>query len=200
MPIGELELHPYLHTQIPVGNLVISERFKFLVVGTFPIYPLTISQPIEMNGHLMRANWHEHAAFQFFYGSMKNHFWNLFAAAFNQPVPLTATDAINLLNLTGFIITDVVYSTERLRHLTSDSAIAAHRTLNTDQLNYFVNNIVNLRAIFFTSFIAKKWFCEAMGLHYTHVSIDQFNYNGAQIHLFVYVTSRLWTIYKYLYS
>jgi G:T/U-mismatch repair DNA glycosylase len=185
MPIGEIESHPYLNAQISIPNDALLEKYRFLIVGTFPIYQLTTSDPINVQGNLLKGNWEHYANFQFFYGSMENCFWELFSNAFNQPNPQTPADAIALLDAGGFLITDVVSMTQRVNYSPSDNAISTNKVLNTLQLNYYLNNIKSLQAIFFTSFVAKEWFCQALGLQYRHLIIDALSHQGRRICLFI---------------
>ena len=185
MPIGEIETHPFLNTQGGGQDEASLRRYRFVIVGTFPIYPLTLSTPIDGVGALLKANWNQHARFQFFYGSSENHFWDLFSSAFNQPHPQTSLDAITLLDTYGFILTDVVATTQRHGYSPSDQSINANKILNIAQLTGYLHNIKNLEAIFFTSFTAKEWFCRALGLPYQHLIIDHLNHLGKKICLFV---------------
>jgi hypothetical protein len=185
MPVNEIETHPFLEMQIlGEGSLPLC-RYEFLIVGTFPIYPLTLSQPIYQQGHLLRENWVDYCRFQYFYGSVENSFWELFSNSFDEQPPLTTVDAIALLNTKRFLITDAVCQTKRIGYLASDSGIAANKVLNSAGLSYCLNNASNINTIFFTSFVAKKWFCQALRINYLNVIADFFHYNGKKISLFI---------------
>ena len=122
MPINELETHPYLFDQVnDFKDKDELAKYCKLIVGTFPIYAITSSNPTEPLGLQKRALWFQEAIIQYFYGSRKNHFWRLFTTTFNAPAPNTKQGAIELLNKYKFLITDVYHKAARNGYLPSDT-------------------------------------------------------------------------------
>ncbi|HEY5327090.1 MAG TPA: hypothetical protein VIJ27_08820 [Mucilaginibacter sp.] len=158
MPINEIENHPYLFDQVNnfQGKDPLAKYCK-LIVGTFPIYAITNSNPpIAPLGVQKRALWFLEAFIQYFYGSRKNYFWRLFATAFNEPVPITKQQAIELLDKYKFLMTDVFTETGRIGYSSLDSALV--NSVENGNIIDLIQNSENLRIIYFTSWNAKKLF------------------------------------------
>ena len=165
MPLLELEQHPYLASQVDdfTDRMKLSKYFS-LIVGTFPIYALTTSTPVENDGYEKRENWLLHAFIQYYYGSLGSSFWNLFSNAFNEEMPTTQGEAIALLDKYGFLITDVFKNACRKGYSPLDNDL-----INTE-LNHTIYEIIensnNLKTIYFTSKTAKKRFCSILGIRF----------------------------------
>lgn len=171
MPENETETHPYLHFQVNDFNESVKlSNYCKLIVGTFPIYAITDSEPIENHGVVIRENWINYAFMKYFYGSRRNRFWELFAECFNEPIPVGHNDAIELLDRYKFLITDIVSSTQRNGYSSSDAAISGNKLFNFDLISSILVNVNHLKIIYFTSRIAKRWFCECLNIPFLDVS------------------------------
>jgi hypothetical protein len=170
MPINELESHPYLFDQVNAfKDKDQLAKYCKLIVGTFPIYAITNSNPpVGSLGVQIRATWFIHAFLQYFYGSRGSHFWELFATAFNEPVPNTKQGAIELLNKYKFLITDVFVKTYRIDYSSSDDDLV--NSVYNQSIIDLIQNSDNLKIIYFTSWNAKDKFCGLLGIPYLHVA------------------------------
>lgn len=169
MPINEIEYHPYLDDQVNIFNTSFSQYCK-LIVGTFPIYALTDSQPMEDIGIQKKHDWENEAIIQFFYGSRRNRFWRLFSAVFNDVPPNNKEDAISLLNRNDFLITDVIASAFRSEYSPADTSLILS-TLNYDIIN-ILEKCSNIKVIYFTSKNAKRHFYEIFNINVNAVIND----------------------------
>jgi len=162
MPVDEIEMHPFLWNQVDYTNLSKLSKYCKLIVGTFPIYAITDSLPLENEGVQRKINWQNEANFQYFYGSKKNHIWRLLSHAFQENTPNDTDEAISLLNRNNLFMTDVVRSSFRVGYGSSDNDLVIS-TLN-DELLDILNNSLNLKIIYFTSIQAKRWFCQIIDI------------------------------------
>lgn len=119
MPLNELETHPYLTY---LGDEPDYSSYQSLIIGSYPIYAITSSTPVEPDGVNKRANWNREAFVQFFYGSRKNVFWQQFSQSLDENLPLNATrhDLEVLLQRHNFLITDAIKSLYRKDYSASD--------------------------------------------------------------------------------
>lgn len=178
MPINELEIHPYLNS-INDENYE-TNYFENLIIGTFPIYSIT--NTLNPDGtELTRFN--DHNAFmRFYYGSKQNSFWKLFSTSlltFN-PTSLDQENrtnaAISLLIQNRFLITDIVFKTNRIDENSEDSElwvpsndnfVNENRSLNTDIIR-ILNRNIGIKYLYFTSTVLNGnspfgWFRELLG-------------------------------------
>ncbi len=157
MPDNELETHPYLNLQ--TEKIAVTDRHKYtkLVVGTFPIYPITNSEPKQPAGKQMRVNWQQYAKFKYFYGSSENFFWDLLASCFNEPAPRNTEEAIKLLNNNKILISDVFKETCRKDYSPLDSGLTDPK--HNKELEILIKDFNNLKIIYFTSVEVKRQFC-----------------------------------------
>lgn len=170
MPINEKESHPYLRQQVNIFTEKSQlSKYTKLIVGTFPVYAITESVPIEQTGVEKRRNWQSEAFIQYFYGSEGSHFWNLLASSFNEQKPNTKDEAIALLNKYGFLISDVFNSVSRNNYSPLDSDL--RNSSNNESLKEIVRNSESLKVIYFTSKAAKVAFCKILDITYIN-SVD----------------------------
>ena len=163
MPHNVLEVHPYL--EVINYEEHDSSCFENLVIGSFPINAITDTQ-LE-NGQIESTPLNpNNAAMRFFYGSNRNNFWPWFANAFNANNPLNQPNpqarkeaAIKLLVTNKFLITDVVYKTNRkntsaldsdLYIKTDNQFVIKNRSLNHD-IKSLLNNNPSIINIYFTA-------------------------------------------------
>ena len=178
MPINELEIHPYLDS-INDRNHEIN-YFENLIIGSFPIYSITDTL-IQDESTIHRFN-QQNAFMRFFYGSKKNSFWRLFSSALfsDNPTDLNQEDrtnsAISLLIQNQFLITDVIFKTNRIGENSEDSDlwvetnndfVIQNRSLNTDIIR-ILNRNIDIKYLYFTSTILNGnspfgWFRELFG-------------------------------------
>ena len=120
MPLNELETHPYLTYLDDEPDY---SSYQSMIIGSYPIYAISSSAPVEPTGVHKRANWHFGAFMQFFYGSRKSVFWQRFNQSLGENLPLNPTrqDAIALLRKCDFLITDVINSLFREGYSASDN-------------------------------------------------------------------------------
>lgn len=165
MPLNEIERHPFLYRQVEdFHNQASLSKYCKLIVGTFPIYAITESDPIENIGLQLRENWFDIAFIQYFYGSRMNYFWELFCSTFDEELPNNLFDAIELLDKYGFLITDVFSHAARLNFSSLDNQLVT--PILNESIIDIVQNSDNLQIVYFTSKIAKKAFCRILQIHY----------------------------------
>jgi hypothetical protein len=163
MPVNELEIHPYLDT---INYKAKDENyFENLIIGSFPIYAIT-NRVLE-NNQIQEIDLNENNAdMRFFYGSNKNNFWSWFANAFNADNPLEQAnpelrkpDAVELLVANKFLITDVLYKTNRKNTSALDSDLWVKSQNNfvvqNRSLNYSLRSLLNtnkaIKNLYFTA-------------------------------------------------
>lgn len=159
MPLNEIENHPFLNIQ-EESNDFIFENIRTLIIGTFPIYEITISNPILNSGVIKKLEWSQKAYFKYFYGSKKNYFWNILCQFFEMPFPNDLQECISILNRNGVFLTDTISSTYRNEFDSADSSLFPihYNSKITEYVNGFSQ--YNLQTICFTSDLAKSQFCE----------------------------------------
>ncbi len=161
MPENELESHPYLLRQIDnFKDAVQLSKYGKLIVGTFPIYAITESEPVEEMGSQLRDNWFEEAFIKYFYGSRSNHFWELFCTAFDEELPYNIFEALELLNKHQFLITDVFSHSCRLNYSPLDNHLIS-MVINESIID-ILQNAINLNIVYFTSKATKRIFCKIL--------------------------------------
>jgi len=172
MPRNELESHPFLYRQVEdFHNKVSLSKYCKLIVGTFPIYAITESNPVENTGLQVREDWFEAAFVQYFYGSRQNYFWRLFCSSYNEELPHNLFHAIELLDRHEFLMTDVLSHTFRLNYSPLDNHWV--NPVFNDSIVDIVQNSDNLKIVYFTSKTAKKVFCRILQVPY----IDSYDNN-----------------------
>jgi hypothetical protein len=170
MPVNELESHPFLYNQIAdFTDQNLLAKYCKLIVGTFPIYAITNSNPVEEKGLQKRANWQDEAFMQYFYGSEANYFWSFFTGAFNEDMPSISWDATDILDKYKFLITDVFSSTYRKGYSPLDNDLIS--PVFNASIRDIIQNSFNLQILYFTSKTAKRKFCEIMHINYIN-SVD----------------------------
>ena len=163
MPHNEIEFHPFLNIQLNSNNFDF-QNISSLIIGTFPIYEITVSDPLTNQGIIKKQEWNNQAFFKYFYGSRKNNFWNIISSCIDVPFPNNIIDCISILNHNGIFLSDTILSTYRQDYDSSDKSLNPVE-LNSrlvEQINEF--SCHNLNKICFTSDLAKKQFCEIMQL------------------------------------
>lgn len=194
MPHNVLEVHPYL--EVINYEEHDSSCFENLVIGSFPINAITDTQ-LE-NGQIETTPLNQNnAAMRFFYGSNRNNFWPWFANAFNANNPLNQPNpqarkeaAIKLLVTNKFLITDVVYKTNRkntsaldsdLYIKTDNQFVIKNRSLNHD-IKSLLNNNPSIINIYFTATGLEDktpfgWFKKIFGNNLVFQNINVFHNN-----------------------
>lgn len=166
MPVNELEIHPYLDT---INYKAKDENyFENLIIGSFPIYAIT--DRVLENNQIQEIDLNENNAdMRFFYGSNKNNFWSWFANAFNADNPLEQAnpefrkqDAVKLLVANKFLITDVLYKTNRKNTSALDSDLWVKTQNNFVVQNRSLNH--SLRSLLNTNKAIKNLYFTATGL------------------------------------
>jgi len=119
MPFDEIEHHPYLGY---LGDNANYGAYSAMIIGSFPVYAITESNPVGAAGHEIRMNWDQYARTQFFYGSNHNFFWDRFHQShLGIPIPDYQVDSLsNLLAQNGFLISDCLLSACRNGYSSSD--------------------------------------------------------------------------------
>jgi|694.fasta_scaffold152798_3 hypothetical protein len=164
MPIDEIEKHPFLQLQENSQGFLHS-AINIVIIGTFPIYSITSSIPLEKKGDELRDKWNGKANFQYFYGSKENHFWRILSSTFKKPFPKTSGEAINLLTENGIFISDVFKTVVRNDYSPLDKDLRI-KEINTE-LTQKIGRFPNLHKIIFTSRLAKSTFCNIVGISNT---------------------------------
>jgi hypothetical protein len=178
MPHNKLEIHPYLNC-IKDQNFD-GWYFENLIVGTFPIYSITDTLNVD---NTIISRFDENAAFmRFFYGSSNNSFWKLFSEVWEaqNPTDLPGDQrknaAMELLVNHKFLITDVVYKTNRkaessqdndLWVQTEDVFVIQNRSLNTGLVD-LLNRNMKIKYLYFTATVLDGnspfgWFQDIFG-------------------------------------
>lgn len=178
MPHNQLEIHPYLNC-INDQNFD-GSYFENLFIGTFPIYSIT--DTLNANNAIISRFDEEPAFMRFFYGSRKNSFWKLFSevcGALNPtdlPMVQRKNAAVELLVNHKFLITDVVYKTNRkaegsedddLWVQTENEFVVQNRSLNTGLVD-LLNRNEKIKYLYFTAtvLVGKSpfgWFQDIFG-------------------------------------
>ncbi len=178
MPNNELEKHPYLNS---INDEDFENNyFENIIIGSFPIYGITST--INENGTTnLRFNQRE-AFMPFFYGSKRNSFWKLFSSSLftENPTELNQEDRVeaakSLLIENNFLITDVIYKTNRNGERSEDSElwfetdsdfINNNRSLNSEIIR-ILNRNSKIKYLYFTSTVLNGkspfgWFIEIFG-------------------------------------
>lgn len=164
MPYNEIEFHPFLDIQLNSNNFNF-QNVTTLIIGTFPIYEITNSDPLENQGIIKKQEWHNKAFFQYFYGSRKNKFWNILCNCVDFNFPNNIDDCISIINQSRIFLSDTILSTYRKNYDSDDKSLSpVDLNFNlVQQINEFSNHELN--TICFTSDLAKKQFCEIMQLN-----------------------------------
>ena len=163
MPSNELEEHPFLLCQKGTDTFNV-ENVKLAIIGTFPIYEITYSEPIENVGIEKRNRWNNKANFQFFYGSKQNNFWDILCNCIGTNIPDSVQECLRILNSNGIYISDTIQKTFRTQYSPSDNQLSEWQ-LNTDMREMICSMMNhNLNTIIFTSTLAKALFCRILNI------------------------------------
>jgi hypothetical protein len=164
MPHNEIEFHPFLNVQLNSNNFDF-KNISTLIIGTFPIYEITNSQPLTNQGITKKQEWNNNAFFKYFYGSKKNKFWHIISNSIDVEFPNNIIDCISLLNDNRIFLSDTILSTYRKNYDSSDKSLIPVELNSSlvEQINNF--SLHSLNKICFTSDLAKKQFCEIMLLN-----------------------------------
>jgi hypothetical protein len=164
MPHNEIEFHPFLNVQLNSINYDF-QNISTLIIGTFPIYEITTSEPLTNQGVIRKQEWNNNAFFKYFYGSRKNKFWNIISNCIDVDFPNNSIDCISILNNNGIFLSDTILSTYRKDYDSSDKSLIPVELNSSlvEQINEF--SFHSLNKICFTSDLAKKQFCEIMQLN-----------------------------------
>lgn len=182
MPVNEREIHPFLNAQVvDFNDHRLLDRYCKLVVGTFPIYSITESIPLDPEGLHRKINWPEYARFKLFYGSWGSYFWPLLNASFGGNMPETAEDAVHFLNDNSVLLTDVYTASERVGY-SPDDANLRNQELNLSIYN-IIDNATNLKVIYFTSTEAKKGFCAILDIPFNNSKESIENIGGVDYNM-----------------
>ncbi|MCO6147326.1 hypothetical protein [Flavobacterium sp. NRK1] len=169
MPLKEVEIHPYLQLQSNSKSFS-SNLINKMIVGTFPIYCIADSNPVEEEGIELRQNYLEKARFKFFYGSRLNSFWNYLASCFKNNIPNDEFEAIEYLNRNNIFITDVYSKIIREKYSSSDKDLK-NPEYNLSLITW-IKNMKNLDHIIFTSVLAKRMFCKIIDLNFSNIKTE----------------------------
>jgi len=103
MPIGEIELHPYLL----VGAI---KKAQSLILGSFPVYEST-----NPDNAVKLAQRNMEGTLRFFYGSDRNCLWTLYKQSVDPTIglPLNTDEIITSLNNKRIALSDIILSCER---------------------------------------------------------------------------------------
>jgi hypothetical protein len=141
MPIGEQETHPYLSYLPDHFELM---PFQSIIIGSFPIYCITESIPIEEEGKRKRVNWKQEASHKSFYGSKSNKTRKLINILY--PNKGDSLESILTTNIT--IVTDAVKSCQRNSYSALDKDLR-HLETNDDLLKYL--ELPSIKYVYFTA-------------------------------------------------
>lgn len=141
MPLGEIETHPYLNYWRNKLNIELCEN---LLNGSFPIYCISNSIPIEPLGHHKRQNWHLEAFRQGLYGSKVNKTESFVRSIF----PEHLGNLEEILYQNKFIVSDVIKSCQRNQYSANDNDLDVLE-FNLEIL-YFLQ-LKKLKYIYFTA-------------------------------------------------
>jgi hypothetical protein len=164
MPQNEIEFHPFLSMQLNSNDFNF-HTISTLIIGTFPVYEITTSEPTTTIGLIKKEEWINNAFFKYFYGSRKNNFWNILCNCIGAPFPNNINDCISILNHNGIFLSDTIVSTYRNEFDPSDISLNPidFNVSLVEQINQF--SFHSLNNICFTSDLAKKQFCEIMHIN-----------------------------------
>lgn len=162
MPHNHLEEHPYLEDIVykDFG----SSYFDSLIIGAFPVYGIT--NTLMPDGNIQEQPFNENEAFmRFFYGSNRNSFWSSVSQALGEdnpthlPLPQRKQASAQLLTNNKFLITDVLWKTNRNGVLAEDSNLWVPSNdefvLNNRSLNHGLGQLLednkNIKNLYFTA-------------------------------------------------
>ena len=103
MPIGEIEIHPYLHQ----GNIRGATK---LILGSFPVYECT-----DQDNAIKQQNRLNEGTVRFFYGSNRNSLWSKYSLYVDNAIiqPWNADLILNSLRDNQIAVSDTIKSCER---------------------------------------------------------------------------------------
>ncbi|QGW28911.1 hypothetical protein [Phnomibacter ginsenosidimutans] len=184
MPQNEVESHPYLDIQMSKANFH-HGSFTTLLLGTFPIYELTKSEPIEAAGVTKRTEWTQQANFKFFYGSKGNSFWKILANIAGTEFPSSTESCLKILAQQNIFIGDVIASASRIGYSSKDQDLTIN-SLNR-ALQNTLDSLTSIQQIVFTSDVAKRVFTEIIGIPNAR-RIQTMNLNNRNISMYTLPT------------
>jgi hypothetical protein len=129
MPIGELELHPYLHQGQINGAIK-------LILGSFPVYECT-----DNDNPLKQQNRHIEGTVRFFYGSIDSGLWGFYRDYIDDTILLPPNPNFILPSLAQrqIAVSDTIASCER-HGFSSDDNKLIRRTYNRQGIQTLIQN------------------------------------------------------------
>ncbi len=138
MPIGEIEIHPYLQQ----GQINGATK---LILGSFPVYECT-----DQDNPLKQQNRQNEGTIRFFYGSIDSGLWGLYRDNIDDTILLPPNPNLILPSLAQrqIAVSDTIASCERHGFSSEDSKLI-RRTYNRQGIQTLIQN--GVRKIICTS-------------------------------------------------
>lgn len=138
MPIGEIEIHPYLQQ----GQINGATK---LILGSFPVYECT-----DQDNPLKQQNRQNEGTIRFFYGSIDSGLWGLYRDNIDDTIILPPNPNLILESLAQrqIAVSDTIASCERHRFSSEDTKLI-RRTYNRQGIQTLIQN--GVRKIICTS-------------------------------------------------
>ena len=129
MPIGEIEIHPYLLQ----GQINGATK---LILGSFPVYECT-----DQDNQQKQLNRQNEGTIRFFYGSINSGLWGLYRDIIDNTIILPPDPNFILPSLTQrqIAVSDTIYSCERHGFSSEDSKLI-RRTYNREGIQTLIQN------------------------------------------------------------
>lgn len=138
MPIGEIEIHPYLQ----IGEIYGATK---LILGSFPVYECT-----DQDNEIKQQIRNNEGTIQFFYGSVHSKFWQLYLENIDNQITLPIDPLILIQSMSHrqISISDNIFSCERHGYSSEDNKLI-NRTYNIRGIQTLIQN--GVRKILCTS-------------------------------------------------
>ena len=138
MPIGEIEIHPYLQQ----GQI---KRATKLILGSFPVYECT-----DQDNQQKQQNRQNERTVRFFYGSIDSGLWGLYRDNIDNLIELPPNPNLILQSLSQrqIAVSDTIFSCERHGFSSEDSKLI-RRTYNVQGVQSLIKQ--GVRKIICTS-------------------------------------------------
>jgi hypothetical protein len=138
MPIGEIEIHPYLQQ----GQI---NRATKLILGSFPVYECT-----DQDNQQKQQNRQNEGTVRFFYGSIDSGLWGLYRDNIDNLIELPPNPNLILKSLSQkqIAVSDTIVSCERHEFSSEDSKLI-RRTCNVQGIQSLIQQ--GVRKIICTS-------------------------------------------------
>lgn len=123
MPLGELEIHPYLNK----GKIKGATK---LILGSFPVYECT-----DPDNQIKKDNRLKEGTIRFFYGSNRNSLWTKYSKYIDNSLsePKDELTIIKSLKKHNIAISDIIASCER-KDFSSEDSDLLKKNWNTDMI------------------------------------------------------------------